>query len=183
MRVRIARLLVDEAVLRAVALDQDWTLCVLLDTYLRTGTGDPVSLLEAAEPFARTEEVLALLRDYYERAFAENAAWWYRNTGHKVLFWSTSTHAAKGRTRAVAFPPAPASGSPNAGSHLQDRRRPRYLSIGLTFGDGELATYSDARPRRVPRPAPPLAESVLDSMGNWKHIPCWHRCGRLPMTP
>ncbi|WP_250290231.1 erythromycin esterase family protein [Streptomyces atroolivaceus] len=290
MQVRIARLLVEEAGFRAVALDQDWTLCVLLDTYLRTGTGDPVSLLEAAEPFARTEEVLALLRwmrafnqahpndpvrlvgvsphetgtsaydtvtayvrraapellgevlacyaelrpdgkvsahtrrfralpdrsiwrdraqeaydlvgalpghdghawalrnarvivqyyelhdhpddpsdphnmDYYEGSFAENAAWWYRHTGHKVLFWSSCTHASKGRTRAVAFPPDPASGSPNAGSHLQDHLGSRYLSIGLTFGDGELATYSDAPPHRVPRPAPPLVESVLDAMG------------------
>ncbi|MER5967770.1 hypothetical protein [Streptomyces sp. NPDC002057] len=36
--------------------------------------------------------------DYDEGAFAENAAWWYRHTGHKVLFWSSRTHTSKGRS-------------------------------------------------------------------------------------
>ncbi|MFD9721907.1 erythromycin esterase family protein [Streptomyces sp. NPDC059076] len=38
----------------------------------------------------------------------------------------------------------------------------RYLSIGLTFGAGELATYTGAPAYQVPRPVPPLVESVLD---------------------
>ncbi|MFI1866117.1 erythromycin esterase family protein [Streptomyces jumonjinensis] len=38
----------------------------------------------------------------------------------------------------------------------------RYLSIGLTFGAGELATYTGAPAHRVPSPVPPLVESVLD---------------------
>ncbi|MET9942844.1 erythromycin esterase family protein, partial [Streptomyces halstedii] len=37
LQVRIARLLVGEAGFRAVAFDQDWTLGVRLDTYVRTG--------------------------------------------------------------------------------------------------------------------------------------------------
>ncbi|MER5967769.1 hypothetical protein [Streptomyces sp. NPDC002057] len=40
------------------------------DTYLRAGAGDPVSLLETSEPFAGTEEVLALLR--WMRAFNQS---------------------------------------------------------------------------------------------------------------
>ncbi len=99
---------------------------------------------------------------YYERSFAENLVWWHRHTGHQVLFWSSSSHAAKAPTRAVSFPPNPARQSRNAGSHLQERLGDRYLSIGLTFGAGELATYTDAPAHRVPRPAAPLVEALLD---------------------
>ncbi|MFF2021656.1 erythromycin esterase family protein [Streptomyces sp. NPDC058171] len=291
LQARIAALLIGTAGFRAVAFDQDWTLGVRLDAYVRTGAGDPEALLSAAEPFSRTEEVLALVRwmrafnetlpplgraapvrfvgvsphetgpsaydtvtDYvrraapelldelaacyadlrprgevsahtrrfralpdrrrwvdlaraahalvagapghdghawalqharvivqyyelhdhdddpldphnmaaYERAFAENVAWWHRHTGHRTLFWTSGSHAAKAPTRTISFPPNPASASRNAGSHLQDGLGDRYLSIGFTFGRGELATYTDAPPHRVPGPAPSLAESVLD---------------------
>ncbi|MBB5939692.1 erythromycin esterase family protein [Streptomyces zagrosensis] len=286
LQVRIARLLVGEAGFRAVAFDQDWTLGVRLDTYVRTGAGDPVALLMSAEPFCRTAEVLALVRwmrafneahphdpvrfvgvsphetgpsaydtvadyvrraapelldelescyadlrpqgempahtrhfralshrrawcdraraahalvagvpgsdghawalhtarvivqfhelhdhdhdsldphnmAYYERSIAENVAWWHQHTGHKVLLWTSSSHSAKAHARAISFPPNPAHASRNAGSHLHAQFRDRYLSIGLTFGRGELATYADTPPHRVPRPAPPLVESVL----------------------
>ncbi|WP_329027028.1 erythromycin esterase family protein [Streptomyces sp. NBC_00690] len=288
LQTRVARLLVGEAGFRAVALDQDWTLVARLDAHVRTGTGDPVALLEAAEPFSRTEEILALvqwmrafnethpsdpvrligvsphetgvlaydtvaryvrtaqpglmdelercyaglrpegevsahtsrfralsdrrscrdraqaahdlvagapgraghawalqnarlivqyyeLHDHdddpldphnmtaYERLFAENVLWWQQHTGHKVLFWSSSSHTAHARTRVVSFPPDPAATpSRNAGSYLREHLGARYLSIGLTFGAGELATYTGAPAYRVPRPVPPLVESVLD---------------------
>lgn len=287
LQTRMARLLVGEAGFRTIALDEDWTLVARLDTHIRTGAGDPVALLEAAEPFCRTEEILALLRwmrafnethpgdpvrligvsphetgasaydtvaDYvrgtapglmdeleryyadlrpagdvsahtsrfralsdrrpwrdraqaahdlvagapvhdgyawalhnarlivqhyelhdhdddpldphnmacYERFFAENVLWWQRHTGHRTLFWSSSSHTADARTRVVSFPPDPASPSRNAGSHLREHLGARYLSIGLTFGAGELATYTAAPPFRVPGPVPPLMESVLD---------------------
>ncbi|KND34268.1 erythromycin esterase [Streptomyces europaeiscabiei] len=287
LQTRMARLLVGEAGFRAVALDQDGTLVARLDAYVRTGTGNPVALLEAAEPFSSTEEVLALVRwirafneshpgdpvrlagvsphetgvsaydtvacylrgarpglivelercyaglrpesdvsahtsrfralsdrrscrdrvqaahdlvagapghdghawalhnarlivqyyelhDHdddpldphnmacYERFFAENVLWWQQHTGHRVLFWSSSSHTADARTRVVSFPPDPASPSRNAGSHLREHLGTRYLSIGITFGAGELATYSGAPAHRVPGPVPPLVESMLD---------------------
>ncbi|WP_327151203.1 erythromycin esterase family protein [Nocardia sp. NBC_01329] len=59
---RIARLLVGEAGFRVIALDQDWTLGLRLDAFVRTGVGDPREILAAAEAFAATEEVLALVR-------------------------------------------------------------------------------------------------------------------------
>ncbi|WP_198653524.1 erythromycin esterase family protein [Actinocorallia populi] len=61
LQARIARLLVEEGGFRAVALDQDWTLGVRLDECVRTGEGNLRALLEEAEPFAATEEVLGLL--------------------------------------------------------------------------------------------------------------------------
>ncbi|MER8264445.1 erythromycin esterase family protein [Streptomyces griseus] len=288
LQTRMARLLIGEAGFRAVALDQDGTLVARLDAHVRTGAGDPVALLEAAEPFSRTEEVLALVRwmrvfneehpgdparligvsphgtgvsaydtvaayvraaapglmaelercyanlrpegdvsahanrfralsdrrsvreraqtahdlvagapghdghawalhnarlivqfhelhDHdddpldphnmacYERFFAENVLWWQRHTGHRVLFWSSSSHTADARTRIVSFPPDPAGApSRNAGSYLREHLGARYLSLGITFGAGELATYTGAPPHQVPGPVPPLVESVLD---------------------
>ncbi|MFI2209790.1 erythromycin esterase family protein [Streptomyces sp. NPDC020141] len=288
LQTRLVRLLVGEAGFRAVALDQDGTLVARLDAHVRTGAGDPVALLESAEPFSRTEEVLALVRwarafnethpddpvrlvgvsphgtdgsaydtvaghvraaapglldelercyaglrpgagtpdhvrrfralpdrrswrdraraahdlvagapghdghawalynarlivqyyelhDHdddpldphnmacYERSFAENVLWWHRHTGQRVTFWSSGSHTANAPARVVSFPPDPAGGSSrNAGSLLREHLGDRYLSIGLTFGAGELAAYGDAPAHRVPEPAPPLAESVLD---------------------
>ncbi|OEU85630.1 erythromycin esterase [Streptomyces abyssalis] len=291
LQARLARLLVVEAGFRAVVLDQDWTLGVGLDEFVRTGTGDPEALLARAEPFSRTEEVLELLewmrtfnmahpgdpvrfvgvsphevrgsaydtvvdfvrraapdrvaeleacyaglrpgddvrshtrrfrdlpartvwvdraraahalvagvpaeRDghawavqnarlivqYYElhdhdqqpldphnmaqfeRFFAENLAWWHEHTGHKALFWSSSSHTSNGSGRAMSFPPNPVRVSRNAGSYLRDRFGPRYTSIGLTFDHGELATHGDAPPHQVPNATPPFAESVLSASG------------------
>ncbi|WP_049569173.1 erythromycin esterase family protein [Streptomyces sp. SBT349] len=291
LQARLARLLVGEAGFRVIAFDQDWTLGVALDTFARTGVGDPVALLGSAEPFSRTEEVLALVewvrafneghprdpvrlvgvsphavgepaydavarhvreaaperldaleshyaelrpgedvaahtrrfrglpdrrvwldraraahalvaglpgeRDghawaahaarvivqfhelhdhdddpldphnmaFFERSFAENLLWWHRHTGHRALFWSSSSHTSNGRGRAISFPPNPVRALPNAGSHLRDRLGRGYASIGMTFGQGELATYADSPPHRVPPAAPPLAEAVLGSGG------------------
>ncbi|WP_459251122.1 erythromycin esterase family protein [Streptomyces youssoufiensis] len=102
---------------------------------------------------------------HYERSFAENVLWWHRHTGHRVLFWSSSSHTARAPGRVVSFPPDPPGLSPNAGGHLHADLGDRYLSIGLTFGAGELAPYTGAPHHRVPTPVPPLVESVLDGAG------------------
>ncbi|GAA2264741.1 erythromycin esterase family protein [Actinomadura luteofluorescens] len=291
LQTRIARLLVEEGDFRVVALDQNWTLGIRLDEFVRTGKGDPRALLKNAEPFANTEEVLGLLewmRDfnqghpdqlvrlvcvsphaveqsaydevvahvrvaspahtqeleelyaelgpgedvaahvarfrslpdrrawvgrartahdlvarvtddawtiqtarvisqfyelhdhdallddplnmaYFERSFAENLAWWHRCTGHKVLWWTSSSHAANGPGRAISFPPAPARALPNAGSILREDLGPGYTSIGLTFHQGELATYSGSKTYHVPSAAPELFESTLgaDDLGDY----------------
>ncbi|MFF5721520.1 erythromycin esterase family protein [Streptomyces buecherae] len=96
-----------------------------------------------------------------ERSSAENVLWWHRHTGHRVLFWSASSHTARAPGRVVSFPPDPPGLSPNAGGHLHTELGGRYLSIGLTFGAGELAPYTGAPHHRVPAPVPPLVESVL----------------------
>lgn len=271
-----------------IALDQDWTLGLRLDAFVRTGVGDPRAILAEAEVFAATEEVLALVRwvravnrehpadpvrvvgvsphavdrsaydtvveyvrevaadrvveltelyadalpggdidahvdrfrglpdraarvervrgayrlvaaiaaeheepgwvvqaarvivqfhelhdhdstaddplnmAYYEAAFAENVAWWHRHTGQKVLFWSSSSHTANARHR--GFPPDPTAESRNAGSYLSERLGAGYRSVGLTFSDGDLATFDDERSVRVPAAAPWLFESALSAV-------------------
>ncbi|NNH71389.1 erythromycin esterase family protein [Nocardia uniformis] len=287
---RIARLLVGEAGFRVIALDQDWTLGLRLDAFVRTGIGDPREILGEAEAFAATEEVLALIRwvrdfnqdhpadpvrvvgvsphavdhraydtvveymrevaadrvadlaelyadalpsgdidahvdhfrglpdrsgrvervrdayrlvanvaadhgesgwalqaarvivqfhelhdhdstpddplnmAYYEAAFAENVEWWYRHSGRKVLFWSSSSHTANARHR--GFPPNPADVSPSAGSYLRDRLGPGYRSVGLTFHEGDLATFEGRNRVHVPEASPRLFEAMLGSVGH-----------------
>ncbi len=100
---------------------------------------------------------------YYERSFAENVEWWRWYSGHKTLFWSSSSHTSNGRYR--GFPPDPSDVSRNAGSYLREWLGPAYLSIGLTFHDGELATYTGTDAFRVPGAAPELIESVLGGTG------------------
>ncbi|WP_414945205.1 erythromycin esterase family protein [Amycolatopsis sp. cmx-11-32] len=100
---------------------------------------------------------------YFEQSFAENVEWWQRYTGRKTLFWSSSSHTSNGLYR--GFPPTPSDVSRNAGSYLRERLGPAYLSIGLTFHDGELATYARTDPLHVPGSAPELIESVLGGTG------------------
>ncbi|MFH9297192.1 erythromycin esterase family protein [Streptomyces sp. NPDC017520] len=74
----------------------------------------------------------------------------------------SSSHTADARTRVVSFPPGPAAPSRNAGSYLREHLGTRYLSIGIIFGAGELATYTGAPAHRVPGPVPPLGDYLLD---------------------
>ncbi|MFI0446898.1 erythromycin esterase family protein [Actinomadura sp. 6N118] len=106
---------------------------------------------------------------YFERSFAENLAWWHQHTGHKVLWWTSSSHASDGPGRAMSFPPAPPSALPNAGSFLRKSLGPGYASIGLTFHQGGLATYSEPKTFQVPGAAPELFESTLgaDDLGDY----------------
>ncbi|MGK5551044.1 erythromycin esterase family protein [Actinomadura kijaniata] len=101
---------------------------------------------------------------YHEKAFAENVEWWHRHTGRRVLFWSSSSHTCDGLRR--GFPPFPSHASRNAGSHLRERLGDGYLSLGITFHEGELATYGEPGTRRVPETGPDLAEATLDAAGD-----------------
>ncbi|MFD7924288.1 erythromycin esterase family protein [Streptomyces sp. NPDC059740] len=95
-----------------------------------------------------------------ERCLADNVIRWYDLTGKKVVLWSALTHTADGPTRAVRFPPAPPRRQANAGSHLRSRFGDGYLSVGLTFHSGRIASFAGG-PHQVPEAAGELAESVL----------------------
>ncbi|ROO88154.1 erythromycin esterase [Actinocorallia herbida] len=96
-----------------------------------------------------------------ERCFAENLTWWQGHLGEKVLWWTSSSHSSNGPGRAMSFPPAPPRTLPNAGGFLRERLGSGYVSIGLTFREGELASYTEAGDHRVPEAAPELFESYL----------------------
>ncbi|HET6213139.1 MAG TPA: erythromycin esterase family protein, partial [Micromonosporaceae bacterium] len=59
---RVVRFLVERMGFRTVALEEDWTKGLHIDAYLRTGTGDPRTLLADAGTPWRTAEIAELIR-------------------------------------------------------------------------------------------------------------------------
>lgn len=54
--------LVEELGFRAIALDEDWTLGLELDGYVRTGIGDPAGILLSGRRFSATQELLTAVK-------------------------------------------------------------------------------------------------------------------------
>lgn len=86
---------------------------------------------------------------------AENLAWWQELTGDRIAYWAASAHSADAAGLHIAVPPEPDMVFPSAGSHLRDRYRARYLSIGFTvdhgtvgLGLGETAALAPPGPDR-----------------------------------
>src|SRR5437867_3613722 len=59
---RVMRFLIDEHGFRSLALEGDEAASIDLDTYVRTGEGDPLAILARARPFWRLAEILAAVR-------------------------------------------------------------------------------------------------------------------------
>lgn len=59
---RVLQFLVEQLGFRSLALDMDWTQGIQLDTYVRTGEGDPCGLLADAQPYLQTGEILDVVR-------------------------------------------------------------------------------------------------------------------------
>lgn len=98
-----------------------------------------------------------------ERGFAERITAWHAATGHRVFFWSTTSHASNGLRRAVHFPASIPRGQRNAGSLLRERFGSAYRPIGFTFGRGQVRAYGNEGVLHVPRPGRALAEHTLDA--------------------
>src|SRR5437773_9097430 len=56
---RVMRFLIDEHGFRSLELEGDEAASIDLDTYVRTGEGDPLAILAGARPFWRLAEILA----------------------------------------------------------------------------------------------------------------------------
>jgi len=59
---RVMRFPIDEHGFRSLALEGDEAASIDLDTYVRTGEGDPLAILAGARPFWRLAEILAAVR-------------------------------------------------------------------------------------------------------------------------
>lgn len=71
---RILRFLVEQLGFRSLAIEEDWTTCIAVDGYLRTGRGDLRAQLDRASPWWRTEEfrdVLCWMRAYNQQHVAD----------------------------------------------------------------------------------------------------------------
>jgi erythromycin esterase len=59
---RVMRFLLDEHGFRSLALEGDEAASIVLDTYVRTGEGNPLAILAGARPFWRLAEILTAVR-------------------------------------------------------------------------------------------------------------------------
>src|SRR5437899_2740244 len=59
---RVMRFLIDRHGFRSLALEGDEAASINLDTYIRTGAGNPLAILAVARPFWRLAEILAAVR-------------------------------------------------------------------------------------------------------------------------
>ena len=59
---RVMRFLIEEHGFRSLALEGDEAASIHLDTYIRTGAGNPLAILAVARPFWRLAEILAAVR-------------------------------------------------------------------------------------------------------------------------
>src|SRR5829696_1191435 len=182
---RILRYLVEHHGIRALAIEDDWRIGRALDDHVRTGAGDPRAVLAGAWPPWRTEEVVDVVHwtrtrneahpddpvrivglddaalespDEAERHMADSLVAWQERTGTRALYWGEAAHTAVGDLRTVHAPPGPPMVQRSAGSRLRDHFGPAYVSVGLTFGHGDV-------PWPVPSPPPELAEAALGAAG------------------
>jgi erythromycin esterase len=160
----VMRFLIDRHGFRALALEGDGAASIALDTYVRSGEGDPLAILAQARSFWRFAEILNAVRwirarnernpsdqvrvvhtleslrqlasrEDIERYVADITIAWREQTGHRIVYWGGLAHTANGL----------ATGS-NAGSHLRQRFGTGYVSIALTFHHGSLPLRMDVPP-------------------------------------
>jgi erythromycin esterase len=182
---RLLRALVTRSGFRTLAIEMDPSLGSRLDDHVRTGAGDPRALLADARPMWQTSEMLDVVRwlrsfasahpddpvrfvgvddpsastlAEIERGLANHLLADQQRTGHRVVYWGGSAHAANGPERTASGPPMSPSTDANAGSILRDRLGRAYLTIGVTFDHGS-ALYP------VPPPPASFADSPFGAAG------------------
>ena len=114
---RFVRVLVREHGFRSIALEGDKAASVELDSYLRTGAGDPRELLGRARAFWRTGALLDVVRwlrgwneqhpdnpvravhpldgpptSDVERRQVDVVLAWHERTGHRIVYWGATGH-------------------------------------------------------------------------------------------
>jgi erythromycin esterase len=164
---RVVRFLIEQHGFRSLALEGDYAASFDLDTYVRTGEGDPQAILARARLFLRFAEILDAVR--WIRARNE------RNPGDqvRVVHLADLPHEAKRLASGDDFEQAGAdaivawrertghrtvywgglahtanglASGKNAGSHLRARFDSGYVSVAMTFHHGSLPSPVDVPP-------------------------------------
>jgi len=183
---RVMRFLIDEHGFRSLELEGDEAASISLDTYVRTGEGDPLAILARARSFWRLAEILEAVRwlrvsnernpsdpvrivhvveppgqlassEDVERRVAQITIAWHETTGDRIVYWGGLAHTLNSVGRPVWLPSGAGTGR-NAGGYLRERFGSRYVSIGLTFHHGSL-------PSPVEEPPVDYVEAVLGAVG------------------
>ena len=189
---RVLRFLIDHHGFRSLMLEGDETASIDLDTYVRSGEGDPLAILARARPFWRFAEILDAV--HWIRARNE------RNPGDqvRVVHAPESPGEAMGQLASVedierrlaettiawheqtghrivywgglAHTASGVLTGGNAGSHLRARFGSGYVSIALTFHHGSLPSRMDVPPAdylEAALGAVDLETYLLEIHGRW----------------
>lgn len=176
---RIMRFLVEQHGFRAMALEGDEAASLNLDTYVRSGKGDPKAILAGARPFWRFAEILEAvcwIRARNERSPGDCVRVVHmveqpRGARRQLVVGEDIEQRIAGTTIAwheqtghrivywggLAHTANGLATGRNAGSYLRERFGSGYVSIALTFHHGLL-------PLRVDEPPTDYIEAVLGAV-------------------
>src|SRR5438094_6163603 len=165
---RIMRFLIDQHGFRSLALEGDEAASIHLDTYVRTGEGDPRAILAGARPFLRFAEILEALRWIRARnernpsdqvrvvhvaeqpreamrqlAGGEDIE---RRAADITIAWHEQSGHRIVYWGGLAHTANGLATGSNAGSHLRERFGSGYVSIALTFHHCSLPSPVDDPP-------------------------------------
>lgn len=168
----LLRRLVEQAGFRAVAIEGTSETAVALDRFVRTGEGDPATLLAASQSFLRNREALGVicwLRTWneahpddpvsvvHERApgtppsslagieehLADSDLAWHADTGQRIVHWGGTAHVIAGNPRTVP----PGETHRNAGGIMRAELEEGYGVAALTVGSGSAPIAVPAPPQ------------------------------------
>jgi len=193
---RVMRFLIEQHGFRSLALEGDYLASFYLDTYVRTGEGDPQAILAQARSFLRFAEILDAVR--WIRARNE------RNPGDHVrivhladlpreamrlasgedleqagadaiIAWHERTGDRIVYWGGLAHTANGLATGKNAGSYLRARIGSGYVSIAMTFHHGSLPSLVDVPPADYAEAvlgAVALETYLLDIHGRWPASVC-----------
>jgi erythromycin esterase len=189
---RVMRFLIEQHGFRSLALEGDYAASLDLDTYVRTGEGDPRAVLARARTFLRFAEIVEAVRWLRARnernpgdpvrvvqlADLPSEAWRRlaggedieRGLADAVIAWHERTGHRVVYWGGLAHTANGLATGENAGSHLRARFGPDYVSIALTFHHGSLPPPADAPPAdhvEAVLGAVDLETYLLEIRGDW----------------
>lgn len=188
---RVMRFLIEQHGFRSLALEGDYLASFYLDTYVRTGEGDPQAILAGARSFLRFGEILDAVRWVRARnernpgdqvrivhladlpreatrlASGENLE---QGLADAIIAWHERTGHRVVYWGGLAHTANGLATGKNAGSHLRARFGSGYVSIAMTFHHGSLPSPVDVPPADYVEAvlgAVALETYLLDIHGRW----------------
>ncbi|SDQ29528.1 erythromycin esterase family protein [Actinopolyspora saharensis] len=175
----LLRRLVEQAGFRAVAIEGTSETAVALDRFVRTGEGDPATLLAASQSFLRTREALGVIRwlrtwneahpndpvsivhdrvpgtppsglAEIEEHLADSDLAWHADTGQRIVHWGGTAHVIAGNPRTVP----PEETHRNAGGIMR-------VELGEGYGVAAFTVGSGSAPIAVPAPPQEFTEHAF----------------------
>ncbi len=165
---RVMRFLIEQHGFRSLALEGDEAASINLDSYVRTGEGDPLAILAGARPFWLFAEILQAVRWIRARnernpidqvrvvhvaeqpheamSQLDGGGDIERRAADITIAWHEQTGHRIVYWGGLAHTVNGVATGRNAGRHLRERFGSGYVSIALTFHHGSLPSLVDDPP-------------------------------------